>query len=148
MTTLIGTRFGDLTYEQQDVFTLVDGLIGFPNLNDFLLLATKESSPFRWLQSIDEPGLAFLLTDPNQYVLDYAPEIDDNEALRLGLGPETPMMLLTTAVIPKGNPSEMTLNLAGPIILNLNQRVGKQFVIEDESCPTRFKVSTGQQAAA
>ncbi len=38
------------------------------------------------------------------------------------IGPETPTMLFTTASIPPGKPDEMTLNLAGPIVINAAKR--------------------------
>jgi len=137
---LTGTRFGVVEFGEDDVVTFTDGLIGFANLTRFVLISTKEDSPFRWLQSLDQPSIAFLLADPNRYVLDYSPEITDAQAQEMGLDTETPMLIFTTACIPAGQPNDMTLNLAGPIIVNLQTQTARQLVIEDPTYPTKYRV--------
>lgn len=143
---LTGTRFGSIEFLLEDVFTFPEGLIGFPHLTRFLLVSHSENSPFTWLQSIDEPALAFLTTDPTNFILDFALEIRDEEAENLELTDETPSQVLTTVSIPRGEPESMSLNLAGPIIINLATKVGKQVVVEGE--PTQLKRSVLKAPAA
>lgn len=138
MLVLTGTRFGDLQVPEEQVFTFDEGLIGLPLLKRFCLIAAKEDSPFRWMQSLDEPSMAFLIADPNRYLEDYAPVMSDEQAAGLGLEIETPTLVYTTACIPPGRPEAMTLNLAGPLIFNLENRRAAQLVIEDEAYPTKF----------
>lgn len=138
--TLTGTRFGQIEYSEQDVVRFEDGLIGFPDLKHFVLICTKANSPFRWLQSLEQPDLAFLVADPEHFVADYAPVISMNQAISLGLDEETPRLLLTTATIPAGKPELMTLNLAGPLIINAQTRCGKQVVLEDEAYTIKHRV--------
>ena len=136
-TQLLGTRFGAIEYTDEDILTFEDGLVGFPNLCTFVLLAHKPGSPFKWLQSIDEPALAFLVVDPAGYVPDYEPRISTVDAQALVLTEETPQLLLTTAAIPGGKVEDMTLNLAAPVVVNLEARVGKQVVLDSDRFPTR-----------
>lgn len=138
--TLYKTRFGDLEIHDEDVFTFVYGLIGFPTLQRFVLLSSKPDSPFRWLQSLDEPSIAFLVTDPFHYVEQYDPMISLGVAEEIHLTDDTPRMIVTTASIPRGKPEEMTLNLAGPIVMNLVTREGRQVVLEDEAYTTKHRV--------
>lgn len=58
---LEGTRFGTIEFAEEDLVTLPDGMIGFSEFNQFVIVNTKDESPFRWLQSLEEPKLAFLL---------------------------------------------------------------------------------------
>lgn len=143
---LTGTRFGSIEFLLEDEFTFPEGLIGFPHLTRFLLVSHSENSPFTWLQSIDEPALAFLATDPTNFILDFSLEILDAEAVNLGLTDETPTQVLTTVSIPKGDPESMSLNLAGPIILNLETKVGKQVVVDGE--PAQLKRAVLKSPAA
>lgn len=136
---LEGTRFGNLSFQEEDIYTLADGLVGFPNLTQFLLLEHRSDSPFRWLQSIEEPGLAFLCTDPKGFVSDYWLEVCDADAESLALSEATETAVLTTANIPAGDPTGLALNLAGPIVLNLETRSGKQFVFDDPRWPVRYQ---------
>lgn len=138
--TLTGTRFGDLEVAEQDTIAFPDGLIGFPTAKRFVIICPKAESPFRWLQSLDEPALAFLVTDPANYVPDYAPEISLGAARRLALNEETPRLLLTTVNIPRGKPEAMTLNLAGPIVVNAETRTASQIVLEDGAYTIKHRV--------
>jgi len=124
-------RFGLVAFDDLDVVTLPEGLLGFPECRRFLVLLHKEGSRFRWLQSLEDPRLAFLVVDPGEYFADYAPALDDADAADLGLSVETPRLVYTIVTIPQGRPEAMTVNLAGPIVINLETRFGRQVVVED-----------------
>jgi flagellar assembly factor FliW len=145
--TLKGTRFGVIEYLTEDVVKFDQGLIGFESLNGFLILSHGEGSPFRWLQSIDEPALAFLTADPNQFLPEFAIDLSDALASELELTSETATLILATVSIPPGKPDDLTLNLAGPIILNLDSRSGKQIVVDGNPDELKYRVFN-QTAAA
>lgn len=138
--TISGTRFGDLDFAPTDVLFLKGGLIGFPNLQEFILISHKDASPFRWLQSVQEPGMAFLTALPHHFIPDYNPELPISVVEGLGLEPATERYVLTTASIPAGRPDDMTLNLAAPILVNANTRSALQFVLEDEAYTVKHRV--------
>lgn len=135
--TLAGTRFGELEYTPEDVVQFPEGLIGFWQLTEFLLICPKEGSNFRWLQSVQEPTVAFLLTDPTSYVGDYNPRVNDSATYLLKIEDTTPYLVYTTANIPAGKPQEMTLNLAAPIVVNVHQRIGAQVLVEGTRYATK-----------
>ncbi len=147
MTTLTTetARFGVVSYTNQDVVTFDDGLVGFPDLASFVLIAHKDDSPFRWMQSIDQGDVAFLVVDPAHYVEGYAPEIGETEVESVGIMEETPRLVYTIVSIPPGKPEEMTINLAGPIVVNLENGRAKQIVIEDECYPIKHRVFAKKQ---
>lgn len=145
--TLENTRFGAIEYATEDVFHFSEGLIGFANLTQFLLLAHSEKSPFRWLQSIEEPALAFLTAYPSHYISDFALDVDDKVAADLGLSESSSAAVLATVTIPQGRPNELTLNLAGPIVINLETRVGKQLIVDGDSHALKHRVFEVKAAA-
>jgi flagellar assembly factor FliW len=138
--TLQDTRFGDIEYNDLDVITFAEGLVGFPATTEFVLLCPREDKPFRWLQSTQEPDLAFLVTDPAVYVANYAPQVSDSVARSLAMTTETPRLVYTTVNIPRGRPDQMSINLAGPILINAADRKGKQIVLEDGAYTTKHRV--------
>lgn len=147
------SRFGTVEFEDQDVLNFPEGLVGFSKLTRFLLLEHKPGSTFRWLQSVDDPAVAFLVADPFNYVADYAPVLSDAALAALGLTPETVTLTYVTAAIPHGKPQEMTVNLAGPIIINAETGTGRQLVLENEAYTTQYRVfptaeKQGSDAAA
>ena len=140
MPTLLDTRFGRIEYEETEVMTFEEGLIGFPRYTRFLIVAANPVSPFRWLQSVEEGCLAFLVVDPTPYVKDYGPVMVGQTAAKMQITKKTPTLLLTTASIPKGRPKGMTVNLAGPIVINMLTRKGRQFVIDDPAYTIKHRV--------
>src|SRR5262245_55523978 len=138
--TITNTRFGDVEYSADDIITFDDGVIGFPDSTEFLLLNHKPNTPFRWLQSLQDAALAFLVAFPEAIVPGYAPEVDDSVAKELGLSEETPKLLLTTITIPPGKPNDMTTNLLGPIIVNGATMRAKQVILSDDAYTVKHRV--------
>jgi flagellar assembly factor FliW len=141
--TLEGTRFGTINYTQEDVVLFKEGLIGFWDLKEYVLITTKEGSMFRWLQSLEQPKLAFLVADPNAFMDEYSPEINQIQADELGLKPETSHLVLVTTTIPTGKPNEARANLAAPIVINLETNCAKQVVLEDAAYTIRYPIFSG-----
>lgn len=140
-TTLLQTpRFGAIEYTADDVVMLADGMIGFPGLVQYLVIQHKENSPFRWLQSIDQPELAFLIAEPLAFAPDYQPEVRPESVADLDIDENSPTLVYTVVTIPKGRPDAMTLNLAGPIVINAQNRKAKQLVLEDSRWPLKYPV--------
>lgn len=151
-TELITARFGAISFTEKDLILLPEGMIGLSQLKNFVLIEHKPGSPFQWLQSVDEPAISFLIVAPGQYVQDYNPIIPTMVVDALEITEESPYLVYTVVSIPKGKPEEMSLNLAGPILINVETRKGAQVVLEDNKWPLKHIVgiqrkSESQQAA-
>jgi flagellar assembly factor FliW len=138
--TLEGTRFGNIEFIPEDVVVFEDGLIGFFDYKEYVIISTKEGSMFRWLQSLEEPKLAFLLADPNKFMESYTPEISLSQAEELGLNEETPHLVLVTATIPTGKPMDARANLTAPIVINLETNQAKQIVLDNDAYTIRYPI--------
>jgi flagellar assembly factor FliW len=127
------TRFGEIRIQKERIIRMPFGVLGFPDQQQFVILEHKTDSPFFWYQSIDEPTLAFVITDPCLFMSDYA--VDMHKILRdLSWDPDTERHMLHVYVIvniPKGAPDKMTANLMGPILLNGITREAAQVVLPD-----------------
>ena len=148
MPELKNTRFGTLQFNEDDVVTFHEGLIGFGYCSRFIIISTENKETFRWLQSLEEPSLAFLVVDPCSYVENYSIELADDEANSLNIGAETATMIFTTASIPANKPHDMTINLAGPIVINAEDRLGRQLVVDDEAYAVKHRVFSETARAA
>ena len=128
-----------------DVITFVEPLAGFPGSTRYALLPHvrqdgQEDAAICWLQSIDEPHHAFVVTDPWGVVPDYAPEISDAEAEQLGLVSFEDARLFGILTVP-GDPRELTINLRAPVVVNARTRTGKQVVLVGETYDTRHRLA-------
>lgn len=134
---LANTRFGTIPYEDFDVLDFPEGLIGFGDWHHFLIINHKEGSPFRWLQSIEHPSFAMLMVDPHFYDSSYDPRVPATELDRVQLGAGDPRLMYVTVSIPAGIPNDMTLNMAGPILINPANQLAVQVILPAESYNTR-----------
>ena len=57
------SRFGSLEVPEDRVIRFPVGLLGFPRLNRYILIDYKDT-PLKWLQSVEDPDVAFIVTDP------------------------------------------------------------------------------------
>lgn len=123
---LKSTRFGVLRPDAGSILTLIDGLVGFPDQRRFLLVDHAGREDFGWLQSLDDGGLAFPVTDPRRHWPEcrYAFSADDLRGLDLAPG-EDPDVLVTVSVPAGGG---LRLNLGGPLVFNFRRRRGRQLV--------------------
>ena len=114
------------------------GLAGFPGAHRFRLIPWgDEAGPFCLLVSLDVEDLAFLVSTPDVFFPDYAPEIDGSTAQRLGiLSPADAAVYVI--VTPGPTPSESTANLLGPLIVSRRTRLAAQVVLES----TRWEMRT------
>jgi flagellar assembly factor FliW len=134
------TRFGEVRYEEGDRVTLPAGMLGFPKWREYIVVQHGQGSPFRWLQSLQEPSLAFLVANPQDLVADYNPTLSDDDVGSIELTAEDPVLVYVVVTIPPGNPKAMTANLAGPIIINPKNRLGRQVIVEESRYGTKHRV--------
>ncbi|MFN3689855.1 MAG: flagellar assembly protein FliW [Fimbriimonadales bacterium] len=134
------TRFGTITIQADDILTFEDGLVGLGQYRRFVLIQHDSEGPFWWLQSVEEPSLALLLIDPWYFRPDYEVVLSDAEVERLRLSESTPRAVLTTVSIPPGKPHAMTSNLLAPLVINLELRIGRQVILDDERYHTRHPI--------
>jgi len=128
------TRFGQLTVDDDRVITLPRGLLGFPNHTRFALIQTGEENYFFWLQSIDEPNLAFVVTDPSIFFKDYEVPIREETQADLQLSDAS---FAQVFVICNKVDEWLTGNLLGPIVVNAQNRLAQQVVLTEKKWTTR-----------
>ena len=72
--------FGAIDINPLQIINFPDGIYGFRDTREFALIDDKEGSPFKWLQSTEDPDLAFILIQPELFMRDiYEPLIGDKE---------------------------------------------------------------------
>ena len=117
------SRFGEITVDSERVISLLSPFLGFPESTRFILKSHGPKSPFMWLQSLDNPQLAFVVLPAALTGLDYRPEIPRQIGKDLMITGDSDREILLILTIPKNNPKEMTANLLGPIVLNPGKRL-------------------------
>jgi flagellar assembly factor FliW len=115
------------------------GLVGFPTLTRYRLFEPADAYPLKFLQSEESQDVSFVCVDPACVKKDYEVPLGEEEAESLHLESPEDAMVLTLVVIPE-DPRKMTTNLAGPLVINVNNRTGYQIVLNSEKYPLRFPI--------
>lgn len=129
---------GLVQIQEEQVIDLVGGFYGFEEFHKYALL-DAEQEPFIWIQSLDDPNLAFIGIDPFLFRPDYELDIDDS--LLKPIEAESPKELLVFALVtipPTGNP--ITANLQGPLIINKKNKKAMQAVMSDGKWKTKHDI--------
>ena len=138
------TRFGTISIKEEKIIKMPFGMLGFPDKKEFLILQHQENSPFFWYQSIDDPGLAFVITNPFLFIPDYKIDLEMTlkEMSWNGDGNNSYLDLFIIVNIPKGMPHKMTGNFIGPILVNSKNYQAVQMILSDSPYTHRFPLIT------
>jgi len=138
------SRFGEVPVEPSQLVTFPQGLIGFSFTGParFALLPCEQSASFYWLQSADEPDVAFLVVDPGLFFKDYQVQIREETQQDLELADAKDGQCL---VICNRVGDWLTGNLLGPLVINTRTRVGQQVVLTEKKWTCRQPLCQLQQ---
>ncbi len=143
---LITKHFGEIEIEQNKIINFIDGIPGFEDQKRFIVIDNPDDSvPFKWLQSIDEPELAFIIINPFIFKENYEFDLPKHIIEKLKIKEEKDVVVYSIVVIPD-DITKMTANLAGPIIINANEMLGKQIVLDDNRYTTKHYILENAKA--
>ena len=132
----IQSRFGEIEYDPENCLLFPDGLVGFESLRKFIVMPNEKDGPLFWIQSIEDPQVAFVLTDPTSFYFDYKVMPDGRERQKLGIGEDIECLVVSVVTVPPDR--KITLNLAAPILFAPETNRALQVILEG----TKFSSQT------
>ena len=126
-------RFGELEIDEKNVITFVTGPLGF---EDKLKWVVIENGLLSWLQSVDDPELAFVVANPFEFYADYKFEVNDNEMKLLNVSTNEEVTILSIVSVPP-KVENMTINLLAPIVINFKEKRAKQVILNNNKYSVR-----------
>jgi flagellar assembly factor FliW len=128
------TRFGTIEVPAASVIDICAGIIGFPSYHTFVLLDYRP--PFSWLQSVENPDLAFVVVNAAEFGENYDFSLPTNDR-ELDLKEDDEVAIFNLVSV-RPDPSLTTVNLKAPVVVNLRNRRGRQLILDDPRYPTRM----------
>ncbi len=117
---LYRTRFGELAISPEKIWSCNPKLLGFPDLSNFCLIHIANQGPFLWLQSLDNPLIAFLVCEDINFGLNYG-----------FLSPDCGSFVsLVFVILPGSTQEELRTHELGPLQFCLETRQFRQWIIE------------------
>jgi len=135
-------HFGEIEVDEADIIEFEEGLPGFPDDRQFVLLDNKE--PFCWLQSVSDGDNAFILVDVYSVMPDYNPQVDKEQFSALGEYEPDNFLIYNIVVLPE-NIKEMTVNLLAPVVINTAAKKGRQVIARNENYGVRHFLFKSQE---
>jgi len=120
-------RFGELDVPEDKTVEFPKGILGFEQFQKYVILQNEDSEPFKWMQSIEDPNLAFVIANPAFFFPNYKIEMHIRELNEINVSEGSSVETYVIVTIPK-DVSQMSANLQGPLLINTDNNLGKQVV--------------------
>ncbi|MEW4241780.1 flagellar assembly protein FliW [Priestia megaterium] len=130
---------GDIEIDNQQTLTFNRGIPGFLEETEFVILPLPEAEAFQVLQSTQTKELAFIITDPFQFFLDYDFQLEPQEIEKLQLqqAEDAAVYVLLTM---SDSVEKITANLQAPVIINTKQQLAKQVILMNTAYETKHRL--------
>jgi len=121
---LFTRQFGEIEFSSDKVLKFPDGILGFEELKDFLLIKEDEEF-FFWLTSVDKPEIIFPLIGISLIDSQY-PKRRNNESFGI--------------VKLDKEPTKITVNLKAPVYINQNKKSGVQVILDNDKYSVNYNL--------
>ncbi|MGG3193665.1 flagellar assembly protein FliW [Priestia aryabhattai] len=130
---------GDIEIDNQQTLKFNQGIPGFLEETEFVILPLPEAEAFQVLQSIQTKEVAFIITDPFQFFLDYDFQLEPQEIEKLQLqqAEDAAVYVLLTM---SDSVEKITANLQAPVIINTKQQLAKQVILMNTAYETKHRI--------
>lgn len=139
METIKTKAYGEIKVAEDSAISFKREILGFENYRYYYLIEMGDLPNFYWLQSKDESELAFIVVNPRLFKPDYQLQIDeiDKGLLEIEEGNELTDFVIVN--IPE-DINKMTMNLLGPIVINVDKRIAIQGISLNNDYGTKVRI--------
>jgi flagellar assembly factor FliW len=140
--TLESRRFGTVRVTEEAVVRFPEGLPGFEELREFLLLSPPELEPVQFLVSCGDPEISFPILPASLCLEGYAPELESSTLQALEV-PEASAPAMYAILTFHHECDRVTANLRAPVLINSSARLGRQVTLMDSTHSLRHVLVGG-----
>lgn len=126
------TRFGTVEVDASHIIEFAAGLPGFEQLRTWCLLHLEGADDVNWIQSMEDPDVAFMIADPDPMFANYDVRLDAADLAPLELSEESTLAdthPVIMRVILRREADHFVANLRAPILINLENNKAMQVVL-------------------
>lgn len=134
-------NYGDIECSENDLIIFPDGILGFPELKQYLLLSYDEDSTILILQSAERPEVSFAVLNPLDLYPDYAPVLTPEELASLKAKHAEELSYYVICIV-RDNYLDNTVNLKCPLVINPDTLKGIQVIMEGTPYHFRHAISS------
>jgi flagellar assembly factor FliW len=132
-------RFGEIEIQETEIITFPQGIPGFEQLQQFVIIKPNLELPFSFLQSVEDGEVAFIVVSPFVFYPAYEFDISEDTKQELAIKQETDVLVWNIVSI-RESLEDATINLLAPIILNSKDLLGKQIILQGTNYTVKQKL--------
>lgn len=133
--------FGEMEYTEKEQMHLMQGLFGFEEEKDFVLIHfSDDNDDLLCLQSTKTANLAFIVMNPFSLDPEYHPLPSEQEVQKLHVESEQELYYYVICVV-RDDAAATTVNLKCPILLNPKTNIGLQIILSQDEYQMRHRLS-------
>lgn len=126
------TRFGALEISEETFIKFPWGIPGFETLKSFVLIEHRDG-PFHWLQSTEDPDVAFLVCHPDVHGVYY--KVPENRLKELDIQNEDDLAILNLISMEREQ-NQVRFHIRSPLLVNTISRTGQQWSMDRHELKT------------
>jgi flagellar assembly factor FliW len=130
------SRFGVIEVGEKELINFPWGIPGFEELKGYVLLEYK-NGPFQWLQSVEEPAVAFVVCPPDFLGLEYGTPDEKQRLIKLENADD--LVVLNIVSFDREKRS-IRFHVKSPLLFNVADRIGYQWTMETEELKHYLKM--------
>ena len=111
------------------------GIPGFESIDKFKIKDLENNNKFKIVESIDST-VSFATANPFEFYNEYEIDLNDETIKELQIENPKDVMILTIITLGKSLDSS-TINLKAPLVINVRNKFGKQFIIQGDKYDTK-----------
>ena len=117
-------QFGVVEFDSNLIIKFESGIFGFEHLKDYLLIKVEDDI-FIWLNSIEEPEIAFPMIGLRLIDESYPQEMEHEAFGIVNMNPEI---------------LKITVNLKAPVYINQDDKSGYQKILDSDKYPIKYNL--------
>ena len=133
---LESSRFGQIEVPGAIRLHFEQGMIGFPEHHEYVLLKQRPDSVFMWLHSTTDPNLAFPVVLPWAFHWEYEVKLGDEDLEAIGVTNASQISIMCVVNVGQ-DVRKGTINLFSPIVINNDEREARQVINTADGYSTR-----------
>ena len=133
------SRFGIIEVGEKELITFPWGVPGFEQLKSYVLLEYK-NGPFQWLQSVEEPAVAFVVCAPDFLGLVYS--APDAKKKLIKLENDDDLVVLNIVSFDREKRA-IRFHVKSPLLFNVAARIGYQWTMEADELKGHLTTPAG-----
>ena len=135
--------FGQVDFTDDEKIIFENGIFGFEDQKDFVLINFEEDSDTMVnLQSLEDENISFILMNPFYLREDYQAGLSKQEMETLALEEDSKGVLFYVVCVVKEDIADSTVNLRCPIAINPDAKKGIQVILDNPAYSFKHALSS------